>query len=117
MTIACEPFASDGVGMIDVDGDAEVFMLKRDVRPKDGLPAAVEKALQQSQGLPFARRDLERWLGVAKAGEDALRLLRRKDLVDEYPPLCEKPGVRIAQFEHTIFIGESGAEVLTRLPE
>jgi methionyl aminopeptidase len=117
MTIACEPFASDGVGMIDVDGDAEVFMLKRDVRPKDGLPAAVEKALVQSQGLPFARRDLERWLGAAKTGEDALRLLRRKDLVDEYPPLCEKPGVRIAQFEHTIFIGEGGAEVLTRLPE
>lgn len=117
MTIACEPFASDGKGMIDVDGEPEVFMLKRDIRPKDGLPAAVEKALTQSQGLPFARRDLERWLGATKAGEDALRLLLRKDLVDEYPPLCEKPGVRIAQFEHTIFISESGAEVLTRLPE
>jgi len=25
--------------------------------------------------------------------------------------------VRIAQFEHTIFISESGAEVMTRLPE
>lgn len=117
MTIACEPFASDGKGLIDVDGDAEVFMLTRDVRPKDGLSAVVEKALAQSQGLPFARRDLERWLGAQKAGEDALKLLRRKGLVDEYPPLCEKPGVRIAQFEHTIHISESGAEVLTRLPE
>jgi len=94
-----------------------VFMLSRDVRPKDGLSAVVEKALAQSQGLPFARRDLERWLGAQKAGEDALKLLRRKGLVDEYPPLCEKPGVRIAQFEHTIHISESGAEVLTRLPD
>ena len=117
MTIACEPFASDGKGMIDVDGAPEVFMLKRDLRPKDNLGAVVERALAQSEGLPFARRDLERWLGTQAAAHDALKLLRRKDLVDEYPPLCERTGVRIAQFEHTIFISETGAEVMTRLPQ
>lgn len=117
MTIACEPFASDGKGMIEVDGAPEVFMLKRDVRPKDNLPADVIKAMEQSEGLPFARRDLERWLGSLVRGDAALKLLQKKDLVDEYPPLCEKPGVRIAQFEHTIFISETGAEVMTRLPE
>jgi methionyl aminopeptidase len=117
MTIACEPFASDGKGMIDVNGAAEVFMLKRDPRPKDNLPAALERAIAQSERLPFARRDLERWLGSLAAGDDALRTLRKKDLVEEYPPLCERPGVRIAQFEHTIFIGEGGPEVVTRLPE
>jgi methionyl aminopeptidase len=117
MTIACEPFASDGVGMIAVDGAPEVFMLKRDVRPKDNLGGNVERALAQSEGLPFARRDLQRWFGTPAAAEDALKLLRKKDLVEEYPPLCERPGVRIAQFEHTIFIGESGAEVITRPPE
>ncbi|MBL8753532.1 MAG: type II methionyl aminopeptidase [Planctomycetes bacterium] len=117
MTIACEPFASDGKGMIEVDGAPEVWMLKRDVRPKDGLPAALERAMAQTSGLPFARRDLERWLGSLGAVPDALKALRKKDLIDEYPPLCEKPGVRIAQFEHTIFISETGAEVITRLPE
>ena len=117
MTIACEPFASDGKGFIDVDGEPEVFMLKRDIRPKDNLGSSLEKAIAQSEGLPFARRDLERWLGNLRAGDDALRVLRKKDLVDEYPPLCEKPGVRIAQFEHTIHISETGAEVITRLPE
>ncbi len=117
MTIACEPFASDGKGMIEVDGASEVFMLKRDVRPKDNLPAAIEKAMTQSESLPFARRDLERWLGSLKAGDEALKLLRKKALIDEYPPLCERPGVRISQFEHTIFISENGAEVITRLPE
>lgn len=117
MTIACEPFASDGRGMIDVDGAPEVFMLTRDVRPKDNLPADVAKAMEHSEGLPFARRDLVRWLGTLARAEEALRLLRKKDLLDEYPPLCEKPGVRIAQFEHTIFIHESGAEVMTRPPE
>jgi methionyl aminopeptidase len=117
MTIACEPFASDGKGMIQVDGAPEVWMLKRDVRPKDGLPATLERAMTQTSGLPFARRDLERWLGSLGAVPDALKTLRKKDLLDEYPPLCEKPGVRIAQFEHTIFISETGAEVVTRLPE
>jgi methionyl aminopeptidase len=117
MTIACEPFASDGRGMIDVDGEAEVFMLKRDLRPKDNLPAALEQALARSEGLPFARRDLERWLGTLAAGEAALKTLRKKGLIDEYPPLSERPGVRIAQFEHTIFIHETGAEVMTRPPQ
>ncbi len=116
-TIACEPFASDGKGYIDVDGAAEVFMLKRDVRPKDNLPAEVVEAMAASEGLPFARRDLVRWLREQKRAEEALKLLLRKSLIDEYPPLCERPGVRIAQFEHTIFIHENGAEVLTRPPE
>ncbi|MEO6597354.1 MAG: type II methionyl aminopeptidase, partial [Planctomycetota bacterium] len=117
MTIACEPFASDGKGMIDIDGKAEVFMLKRDVRPKDNLPADIGKAMAATERLPFARRDLERWLGSLQKCEDAVRVLLKKDLVDEYPPLSERPGVRIAQFEHTIFIHENGAEVMTRLPE
>jgi methionyl aminopeptidase len=117
MTIACEPFASDGKGFIDVDGKAEVFMLRRSVRPKDNLSAELQRAMEQTDGLPFARRDLVRWLGSLPKAEDALRTLEKKELVDDYPPLCEKPGVRIAQFEHTIFIHETGAEVMTRLPE
>lgn len=113
MTIACEPFASDGTGMIDVSGKAEVFMLKRDIRPKDGLPKDIIAAMQTSVRLPFARRDLVRWLDTGARAEEALRLLLKKRLIEEYPPLCENPGVRIAQFEHTIFIHADGAEVIT----
>ena len=116
-TIACEPFASDGKGYIDVDGKSEVFMLKRPVKPKDNLPKDVYQAMQASERLPFARRDMVRWLGDEKRCEDALRLLTKKKLIEDYPPLCERPGVRIAQFEHTIFIGENGPEVMTRLPD
>lgn len=117
MTIACEPFASDGKGFIDVEGKAEVFMLTRDVRPKDNLSGDLKRALEQSNGLPFARRDMVRWFGNDAKAEDALKVLVKKDLVELYPPLCERPGVRIAQFEHTIFIHEGGAEVMTRLPQ
>lgn len=116
-TIACEPFVCDGKGYIEVSGKAEVFMLRRDIRPKDNVPAAVAEAVAVTEGLPFARRQLLPALKTPAAVEEALKLLRKKALLDEYPPLCEKPGVRVAQTEHTIFISETGAEVLTRLPE
>jgi methionyl aminopeptidase len=73
--------------------------------------------MQKSERLPFARRDLVRWLGSDKRCEEAIKILTKKKLIDGYPPLCEKPGVRIAQFEHTIFISEDGPEVMTRLPD
>ncbi|MCR9248147.1 MAG: type II methionyl aminopeptidase [bacterium] len=117
MTIACEPFASDGKGMIDVDGKSEVFMLKRPIKPRDNLPADIKAAMAATERLPFARRDLVRSLGSLDACEKALRMLLKKKLIEDYPPLCEKPGVRIAQFEHTIFIHEDGPEVMTRPPE
>lgn len=117
MTIACEPFACDGRGYIDVQGDAEVFMLRRSIRPKDNVAAEIERAVAVTEGLPFARRQLLDVLGTPKKVDEALKTLRKKNLIDEYPPLCEKKGVRVAQTEHTIFIGEGGAEVLTRLPD
>jgi methionyl aminopeptidase len=116
MTIACEPFACDGKGYIDVQGPAEVFMLRRDLRPKDNVAAEIERAVAVSEGLPFARRQLRDALGSDQRVEEAIRVLKKKGLIDEYPPLCEQRGVRVAQTEHTIFIGEDGAEVVTRLP-
>ncbi len=116
MTIACEPFVCDGKGYIDCDGESEVFMLRRDIKPKDSVPAEVIAAVGVTEGLPFARRQLLPALGSTKRVEEAIKLLKKKALIDEYPPLCEKKGVRVAQTEHTIFISETGAEVLTRLP-
>jgi methionyl aminopeptidase len=117
MTIACEPFACDGKGYIDVQGQAEVFMLRRDLRPKDNVGAEIERAVGVSEGLPFARRQLLAALGNERRVEETLKSLKKKGLIDEYPPLCEQRGVRVAQTEHTIFISENGAEVLTRLPD
>lgn len=117
MTIACEPFVSDGKGYIDAQGNSEVFMLRRDLRPKDGIGAELERALALTEGLPFARRQLLPALGSPAKVDEAIKLLRRKGLIDDYPPLVEKAGVRVAQTEHTIFISETGAEVITRLPE
>jgi methionyl aminopeptidase len=112
-TIACEPFACDGKGYIETQGKAEVFGLKRRLKPRDSLPAALFRAVEATGGLPFARRTLRRQLGSEREVEEALRHLRQLNLLVEYPPLVEKTGVRVAQTEHTIFIHEGGAEVLT----
>jgi methionyl aminopeptidase len=114
-TIACEPFACDGRGYIDEEGAAEVFGLARKPKPKDKLPPDIQEAVDATDGLPFARRTLLRHLPDQKRVEEALRLLKRAKLLRSYPPLCERRGVRVAQTEHTIFISETGAEVLTML--
>ncbi len=82
---------------------------------KDKLPPDIQEAVDATDGLPFARRTLLRHLRDAKRVEDALSLLKRAKLLRSYPPLCERKGVRVAQTEHTIFISETGAEVLTML--
>lgn len=115
-TIACEPFACDGRGFIESKGKAEVFGLRRSLKPKDRVPERLATALAETEGLPFARRSLLRHLEEDRQVEEALRLLKQLKLLVEYPPLVEKTGVRIAQTEHTIFIHDSGAEVLTRAP-
>ena len=69
--------------------------------------------MQATDSLPFARRDLVRMLGETGRAEDALKLLLKKKLIEDYPPLVERAGVRVAQFEHTVYIGEDGPEVMT----
>ena len=118
-TIACEPFACDGRGSIDVQGKAEVFGLKRRLRPKDKLPAELAQAVENLGNLPFARRSLMRAIGDGATVQDAdvaLKTLDKLKLLEKYPPLVEQQGVRVAQTEHTVFIHEDRAEVLTYDP-
>ncbi len=116
-TIACEPFACDGKGYIDCDGKAEVFGLKRKPKPKDKIPEDIRNAIDALHNLPFARRTLQRQLKTPKRVAEALKLLQKLKMLVDYPPLVEKKGVRVAQTEHTIYIHEDRAEVLTRAPE
>lgn len=111
--IACEPFASDGRGYIEEVGEPEVFMQSRPLKLRDKLPPRVEELLASFMRLPFARRDLMRICEDENEAEATLRLLRKKGILVEFPPLAEKRGTRISQHEHTILITEHGAEVTT----
>ena len=115
-TVACEPFACDGRGSIEEKGEAEVFMVIRSPRAKDlkKIPPDLAEAIAATNKLPFARRTLLRHLGSEKKVEQALKILKKTRMLADYPPLVERPGVRVAQTEHTIFIHEDRAEVITR---
>ena len=70
------------------------------------------QAIRAFGGLPFGSRDLVAHLPF-KAVSDSLNALSRDDQLMVYPPLCEKKGELVAQFEHTLLITDSGVEVLT----
>jgi methionyl aminopeptidase len=111
MVFAIEPFASTGRGYIREAGKAEVFMLVRPPVKAKGLDKDVLKAIEGWRGLPIARRyfnHLDR-----EAVEDTLTKLARQGSLVRYPPLVEDEGVMVAQYEHSIYLGPDGPEILT----
>ena len=109
--VAIEPFATDGRGVVAEDGEPEVFRLPPEKPPRSGDPAVVE-AIREFRGLPFSRRDLKA-LPRSRV-EETLRALRVEGSLAAYAPLAEASGRNVAQAEHTIYVGPSGVEVLTR---
>jgi methionyl aminopeptidase len=111
MVVAIEPFASTGRGYIQERGKAEVFMMVRPPRKAKGLDRTVLKAIEGWRGLPIARRYFNHL--ETDAVEDTLSKLARQGSLMRYPPLVEDEGVMVAQFEHTMYVGPDGVEILT----
>jgi methionyl aminopeptidase len=110
--VAVEPFATDGDGEVIERGPAEVFRLDpRRATGATGVPEVVA-AIRQLNGLPFARRQLRRFPRAAV--EETLRALRAAGHLGVYPPLVEAQQRKVAQAEHTLYVGPEGVEVLTR---
>lgn len=109
--VAIEPFATDGEGVVAERGAPEVFRLDPRKPIAEGLDDEVAAAIQAFRGLPFSRRQL---CGLPrKTVERTLAVLLERGGLMAYAPLVETSGRPVAQAEHTIYIGASGAEVLT----
>ncbi len=111
MVFAIEPFASTGRGYIREAGKAEVFMMVRPPAKPKGLDRDVMRAIEGWHGLPIARRyfnHLDR-----EAVEDTLMRLARQGSLVRYPPLVEDDSTMVAQYEHSIYLGPEGVEILT----
>ena len=93
-------------------GTPEVFRLLPGSGGVDGIASGVAAALAQRNGLPFSRRDLRGC--PPREVESALRTLARRGRLHAYAPLVETSGHKVAQAEHTIYVGPEGVEVLTR---
>ena len=111
MTLAIEPFATEGEGLVAETGRAEVFRFDPRHSGDAGIEPALMRRIRDFRGLPFARRQLG---GFAPAAiEQALKVLAVAGGLQAYPPLVEVSGAPVAQTEHTVLITEAGAEVLT----
>lgn len=112
--VAIEPFATDGAGMVREQGVPEVFRLapeKAGLPPGADVDPALMAAIEAFRGLPFARRQLSHLPRVVV--ERGLAAMRGQGRLAAYAPLAETTGRRVAQAEHTIYVGTEGVVVLT----
>lgn len=114
---AVETFATTGRGHIDDKPPTSHFVLNthksRRLFNQDLIK--VYEFVKSSFGtLPFSPRHLDHY-GLVKGGSlKSVNLLTMMGLLTPYPPLNDISGCRVAQFEHTVYLSESGKEVLTR---
>jgi methionyl aminopeptidase len=110
--VAIEPFATDGSGLVREQGDPHVFMAKKGLKKGKGTDAAVLAAVEEFAGLPFGSRCLLQRFPYEPVAKTLNALSLSGQLV-VYPPLVERAGSFVAQFEHTLYVSEDGVEVLT----
>jgi methionyl aminopeptidase len=104
--VAIEPFATNGRGSIEDGPFGNIVRFREDPGRSDPALAAL---FERFRTLPFATR----WVAEADA-QTALRRFRRR--MQNYPVFLERGGGLVAQAEHTLRVGPTGAEVLTRTP-
>ena len=101
--IAIEPFATNGVGAIENGPFGNILRFRSDPGPADPVLAGLYARFRT---LPFATR----W---ASRPEEAAALRRARRTLQAYPVFVERGRGRVAQAEHTVLVGPSGAEVLS----
>ncbi len=113
MSIAIEPFASTGAGMIFESGEPTVHMMIGKKGVRNPITRNVLEEINKFNGLPFAKR----WL-ISKFGEVrvnlAFRELEQLGILRNYPPLVDKNRGLVSQAEHSLYIDDE-IIVLTRL--
>jgi len=113
---AIETFGSTGNGNVRSDGTVSHFMVKPEaatVKPssmKSPKTQQLLKMIQKEFGtLAFARK----WLDQRGQPNHQLALKQLQDagIVEPYPPLVERSGSYVAQYEHTIVLRPTCKEV------
>ena len=101
--IAIEPFATNGMGSIGNGPFGNIMRFRRDPGPADPAVAAM---FGRFRTLPFTAR----WV-TAPEEQRALEKVRRT--LQTYPVFVERGRGFVAQAEHTVLVGPTGAEVLS----
>lgn len=102
---AVEPFATNGVGLVEEHSLVTIFALKEEKRGR-GAGDFYAKVYGARRTLPFTLR----WYKGEADLERGMARLREMGLLIEYPVLVERSSKPVSQFEHTFIV--SGKEVI-----
>lgn len=103
--VAIEPFATNGLGHIENGPFGNIVRFRRDPGPSDPTLA---RLFARFRTLPFTAR----W---ASSAEETAALARGRRFLQLYPVFLETGGGHVAQWEHTVLVRPSGADVLTEV--
>jgi methionyl aminopeptidase len=101
--IAIEPFVTNGVGSIENGEFGNILRFRKDPGGGDPTLAAL---FARFRTLPFATR----W---AATPDERAALQRARRTLQAYPVFVERGHGWVAQAEHTVLVGPTGAEVLS----
>jgi len=104
MVIAIEPFATDGRGLVTEGKSSGIYELaeKKQVRMYRDV---LNHILSNYQTLPFSEREISKKFGRTKT-KLAISSFVRSGILHDHKILNEKPGSKVAQFEHTIIVDD-----------
>lgn len=112
---AVETFASTGKGEINDRGDTSHFMVNKkppSTKIYNAKNEAVFNLIKKEFGtLPFSPRHVDYYM---KDAFPSIKLLALRKFIDPYPPLYDIPKSLVAQFEHTVYLTETGKTILTQ---
>ncbi len=113
MTIAIEPFASTGVGLIQEKGLPYIHSMTGRKPVRNIVTRQVMKQVSNYRQLPFATRWLTENFPQFKVNV-ALKDLDQAGILRSYPPLVERENGIISQSENSFYVGDK-VIVLTKL--
>jgi methionyl aminopeptidase len=108
---AIEPYASQSGSIMESDF-VYIFANTGIAKTLDGVNEKLRLHLRERYGpLPFASR----WIRTSADLDiaESLKLLLKEKIIRAYPVLVEKKKRMVSQSEHTVFVHEDGAIVLT----
>ena len=112
-TIAIEPFATDGEGLIKEYGDSQVFCMHSKKPVRSLIARNVSSELMKFKNMPFAIRQVVSSKLTENSVKYGLKELQMNGSVTAYPPLREVKGGMVTQFEKSLVVADK-PYVLTR---
>lgn len=113
MTVAIEPFASTGAGVVHDKGNPFIHSVTGRKPVRNIVTRQVLKRISGYNGLPFATRWLTKEFPMFKVNV-AMKDLDQLGILKSYAPLVDKDNGIISQAEHSFYIDDK-VVVMTRL--